>query len=127
MADPSERLKDAEDDIASMRMLLQGRHPKHARFHAQQSVEKAFKAILLARQQTVPRTHDLVDLLSRVRTAMPAFPDHLRAATTLGRYYGLLRYPDSRPPSWVPPSQAEAEETARWAEAIVADVGVRPP
>ncbi len=127
MAGPSEWLKDAEDDLASMRMLLQGRHPKHACFHAQQAVEKALKGILLELRQVVPRTHDLVDLLCRVRGAAPAFPDHSRAATILGRYYGLLRYPDARPPTWTPPDQAEAEEAARWAEAIVRDVRTRLP
>jgi len=63
-------------------------------FHAQQAGEKFLKALLVAAGATVPRTHDLVALLSQVSSAgfdiAGARPD----VETLSRFGAAVRYPD---------------------------------
>jgi HEPN domain-containing protein len=52
----------ADKDLAAVRVLLNNGLNGLAAFHAQQAVEKALKARLLARQGQLPRIHDLVVL-----------------------------------------------------------------
>ena len=61
-------------------------------FHAQQSVEKALKAMLIHHGAPAPRTHDLALLLSRPG-ALEDVPDYLHQAVYLTVYAVLTRYP----------------------------------
>ena len=64
-------------------------------FHAQQSVEKIFKAWLVDRGETPPRTHKLADLVTLLGDARPAgLADDVQA---LDRFYIPTRYPDALP------------------------------
>lgn len=119
MATPVEWLREAEEDLDAARSLLARPAPKHACFFAQQAAEKALKSVLLHRIANIPKTHDLEDLLARVRAAAPSFADHLSAARALTKYYFLIRYPDTRPPGWRSPTTSEGQEACRHAEEIV--------
>lgn len=78
-------------------------------FHAQQAGEKVLKALLVAAGVTVPRTHDLVALLSLVTSAgfnlAGARPD----VETLSRFGAAVRYPD---PVYSPTEEDGREMTA---------------
>ena len=67
MATPIDWLREAEEDLAAVRNHLQGSLWKHACWQAQQAAEKALKAILLKLQGSIPKTHDLADLLARIQ------------------------------------------------------------
>jgi len=65
-------------------------------FHCQQAVEKYLKALLNERSQSIPRTHDLADLIDRL---LPS--DHVLRPlrTPVGRltvYAVFFRYPGFR-------------------------------
>jgi len=67
MHDPTEPLAwvaRAEEDLALARSALRRKTPLTygATFHAQQCAEKYLKALLLARHQVFPGTHDLAAL-----------------------------------------------------------------
>ena len=58
---PHTWLAHARSDLASAKLLRANSDilPEQAGFHAQQSAEKAVKAVLLARNVDIPYTHDL--------------------------------------------------------------------
>jgi HEPN domain-containing protein/predicted nucleotidyltransferase len=62
-------LRDVDEELAMAELLGTHRLLRGACLHAQQSVEKALKALLLERGHRPPRTHDLVPLLQEVRAA----------------------------------------------------------
>jgi HEPN domain-containing protein len=55
-------LQNAADDLKSTKLLLEERIYNIACFHAQQTVEKLFKAFIAAYDQPIPRTHNLIRL-----------------------------------------------------------------
>ena len=55
-------LQHAGDDLRSAKVLLAERIYNIACFHAQQTVEKLFKALIAACGQPIPRTHNLIRL-----------------------------------------------------------------
>ena len=60
-ADAEAWLHFAEEDLAAAKLLVRAAKPpgRVACFHAQQAVEKALKAMLIAEQREFPFTHDL--------------------------------------------------------------------
>jgi HEPN domain-containing protein len=61
-------------------------------FHAQQAVEKALKAFLIAKGDEPPRTHSIEVLLERCRRMDPAFPEY--EIKNLSYFSVEIRYPD---------------------------------
>ncbi len=61
-------------------------------FHAQQAAEKALKAILIAYDIPVPRTHNLRTLFDLVPVDVPA-PPGIQEAAGLSDYAVASRYP----------------------------------
>lgn len=64
----------AEEDFAVIRALIRKRTPVFHDaicFHAQQCAEKYLKALLTRDRVAFPKTHDLLDLLKRVRSLAP--------------------------------------------------------
>ena len=55
-------LQYASDDLKSAKVLLAEEVYNIACFHAQQTVEKLFKALIAAYDQPIPRTHNLIRL-----------------------------------------------------------------
>src|SRR5262245_25332175 len=62
-------------------------------FHAQQTVEKSLKAVLVQRGVAFPYTHDLARLITLVQSAGLPWPEALDAAATLTVYAAGSRYP----------------------------------
>jgi len=61
----NEWLSRAKDDLATVEKLLDDEGLTNiAAFHAQQCIEKSFKAMIEAAGQSVPRIHDLVRLFA---------------------------------------------------------------
>ncbi len=123
-------------------MLAQGHpevRPELGCFHAQQAVEKALKAVLLAKQADFPFAHDLDVLLSLVEEAGLDVPESVTTVGLLTPYAVQTRYPGE----WEEISAEELVEAAHvaaevlaWARALVvaeeqsdttADVGSRAP
>jgi len=61
-------------------------------FHAQQSVEKSLKAVLLAKGITCPRTHNLKMLVELLPPDIPA-PEAVMESVVLTEYAIAARYP----------------------------------
>ena len=78
-------------------------------FHAQQAGEKVLKALLVAAGVTVPRTHDLVALLSQVRSAGFDIAAARADVEVLSRFGAAVRYPD---PVYSPTEEDGREMTA---------------
>jgi HEPN domain-containing protein len=78
-------------------------------FHAQQCVEKSFKAVLVWEQTAFPRAHDLEGLALLLPESFPR-PASVEELARLTPYATNLRYPDD----WRPITKEEAE----WSAAI---------
>ena len=87
-------LQKARDDAY---MLAQGSRDRAVSdwilgFHAQQSVEKAFKAVLTDRNVEFPRTHDLTALMDLVADSGAELPSDNDRLDELTPYGSRLRY-----------------------------------
>ncbi len=115
MSDPTDPLAwvtQADGDYLLARAALRRKRPLfgHACFLAQQCAEKSLKALLVAKGQTSPRTHDLVllaDLNTQTGVLLPVATTELRE---LSRHAVETRYPGHDP---TPQEAHEALATAR--------------
>jgi HEPN domain-containing protein len=115
MSDPTDPLAwvaRAEEDYALARSALRRKAPLTygATFHAQQCAEKYLKALLVARGQEFPKTHDLAalsDLCHRSGIVVPVNQDALQR---LVAYAVQVRYPGEDP---TPEEAQEALQTAQ--------------
>jgi HEPN domain-containing protein len=89
-------LRQAEDDLGAARDLRVARRYSAACFMAQQSAEKALKA-LLEHHRLVVAGHNLNDLLARVPPPVAASQAITDACRRLNRLYIPTRYPDAHP------------------------------
>ena len=78
-------------------------------FPAQQAGEKLLKALLVAAGAAVPRTHDLVALLSQVSSAGLDIAGARPDVEILSRFGAAVRYPD---PVYSPTEEDGREMTA---------------
>ena len=115
--DPVAWVARAEEDYLVMRLSLAHDPPLtySACFHAQQSAEKYLKAILVARGQVFPKTHDLRQLLNLCERGGIDFPVELDRADTLSFYAVRTRYPGDDP---MLEEAEEAEATASYIRRI---------
>jgi len=92
-------------------------------FCCQQAAEKFLKALLVEQGQTVPRTHNLEDLLGLLRPHHPALFALRRGLLFLNRFAVDVRYPGFRT------RRRQADAARRWAgrtrEEIRAVLGLR--
>ncbi len=115
MSDPTDPLAwvaRAEEDYTLARSALRRKLPLTygATFHAQQCAEKYLKALLVARNQPFPKTHDLAalsDLCHQSGIIVPVDQDLLQR---LAAYAVQVRYPGEDP---TPDEAKEALETAQ--------------
>jgi HEPN domain-containing protein len=112
--DPLAWVARAEEDYALARSALQRRVPLiyGATFHAQQCVEKYLKALLMARGQQFPRTHDVVALSELCYQSGVIISVGLESLERLAAYAVQVRYPGEDP------SVAEAKEALQVASAV---------
>jgi HEPN domain-containing protein/predicted nucleotidyltransferase len=120
---PHTWLAHARSDLASARTLRANPDvlPEQAGFHAQQAVEKAVKAVLLARNVDIPYTHDLGDLVDEVTSRGIAVPTEVTEAKALTRYAIEMRYPNPEEVTGADVDDAIriAETTLAWATPLV--------
>jgi HEPN domain-containing protein len=67
-------------------------------FHCQQAAEKLLKAVLVMKGESIPRTHDLLDLARRCGLSIPSVssPSFRQALELLNPYAVAPRYEDPR-------------------------------
>ncbi|ADB52378.1 HEPN domain-containing protein [Conexibacter woesei] len=115
-------LRKARADLAAVRALAdsEGQDDGVIGFHAQQAVEKAFKAVLAAREFDVPRTHDISFLLRQLAKVGNAAPAPLTDARWLSPWAVTTRYDEVEDE---PLDRSEAVELAAsavgWASTVV--------
>ena len=85
-------LRQAEHDLAFGRLALKERYFAQACFVAQQTGEKALKAIAYAQGERVVIGHSLVELVSRLLDRVPALRARREDAGILDQYYVPTRY-----------------------------------
>jgi HEPN domain-containing protein len=112
--DPLAWVARAEEDYALARSAWRRKVPLiyGVTFHAQQCAEKYLKALLVARGQAFPRTHDLAavgDLCLRQGIIIPVHQDALERLTA---YAVQVRYPGESP------TLDEAREAFQIAQAV---------
>ena len=115
-------LRQAEADLASARDSARALHFEWACFQAQQSGEKALKAVLYERGVRAVLTHSLVDLVRHCAPVAPALASLEREARYLDQFYIPTRYPNGLPGESAPAEFYSAEEAAactRCAESIL--------
>ena len=88
-------MQHARSDFQLGRVALRARDilPEGACFHAQQSAEKALKALLLHRDIPFPRTHSIEVLLDLLKTREISIPNGVDEAFVLSEYAIQTRYP----------------------------------
>lgn len=89
-------VNQAERDLDAAE-LLAGRFPALACFHAQQSAEKALKAVLYAAGERPVLGHALAELGDRVVHHDPSYAELHAEVAKLDRYYIGTRYPNGLP------------------------------
>jgi HEPN domain-containing protein len=122
-AAPSDWLVHAQSDLKLARLGIdEDVLPEQICFHAQQAVEKAFKAVLLARKVDFPFTHDIEELLSVFEQSGEEPPQELQEAGMLTPYAVESRYPGY----WSQISEADvmgavslAEKATAWAAELI--------
>lgn len=112
----------AEDDLVAAGALLDVAAVSDAivGFHAQQAVEKAFKAILAEHGEIFPFTHNVGLLMQLCEDAGVVAPCSLAEADLLTPYAVALRY-GTKPPATVDRQSALglAGEAVAWARGFI--------
>ncbi len=122
-ADPAQVwLRDAQGDLALARVKkTRAIRYAHLCFHAQQAAEKSLKAVYLALDTDLPRTHDLAFLIDNLPKRLPMSPTFL-VLPTLTKYAVQFRYPGQDIPvtrrDWLTAVDL-ATEIYHWAQAQV--------
>ena len=94
LIDPPAWIISAESDLTLARLgHIQDVLPEQICFHAQQAVEKAFKAVLISASVEFSLTHDLEELLDIFAEAGIPVPEELLYAGSLTPYAVETRYP----------------------------------
>jgi HEPN domain-containing protein len=124
---PHRWLRQAEGDLQAARDSLQTAHHEWACFQAQQSAEKALKALLYQQGRTSIITHSVADL---VLEASKSFADLARLeseARLLDTFYLSTRYPNALASERSPVdyyTRQEAERCLSCAESILTAVKI---
>lgn len=117
-------LARARDDAAAVRAVIDvaGVTDAIVGFHAQQAVEKSFKAVLASREQSFPLTHDLEGLLERCGQVDVDVPAELERSAGLLTPYAVRHRYGGRAPDLVDRQTALSLATlaVEWATAQLA-------
>src|SRR5579871_1713250 len=109
-----ERVLKAEDDRSAAKKCGRKPTPLHdvVCFHCQQCAEKYLKALLEELGLTIPKTHDLEQLLIRLLPHHASLRFFHRGLTFLSNFAVGVRYPCDKA------SKRQAESALRWAERV---------
>lgn len=122
--DPVEWLNRARSNLARAKFDIRVPHVylEDLCFDAQQSAEKAIKAVLLKLGVSFPFIHDLAELLDLVQKAGKSVPKSVKEAGRLTRFAVVTRYPGIAEPVThedYKRSVRIAEQVFRWAEKLI--------
>jgi HEPN domain-containing protein len=91
----AEWVKKAEEDHATAAKISRGKPPLHNSvcFHCQQSAEKYLKGLMEELGFSIPKTHNLEDLLNTLLPHHPSLRSLKRGLIILTSYAVEIRYP----------------------------------
>jgi len=114
----------AEMDLKSAEVLFKAGIFNEVCFHAQQCVEKMLKAFLISKDEAVPKTHRLLDLLEVALKYGTNMEKMRQSCLILDQYYIPTRYPDAVIGSKTTglPIRKEGEEALRLADSIFEEI-----
>lgn len=118
-------MRSAREDLETASDLCRLKRYAPACFYAQQSAEKAFKAILIAVDNSVSRTHTLGRLVQETSVFL-TLPDDVSAVRRLDLFYLPTRYPDSLPDGSTPAdvfTESQAQDAIRSVEGALSFLG----
>lgn len=104
-------LRQAENDLAFGELALREGFHSQACFVAQQTSEKALKAVAYAQGERLVLGHSIVELVQRLAATLPDLGKLREAAGMLDQYYVATRYPNGLPGGV--PFEAFGERQAR--------------
>lgn len=118
LGSPEDWLVYAESDLRLARFARKQNDiiPEQACFHAQQSAEKALKAVLLFKHIEFPLVHDLKTLVGLLQKNAISFPLEIQEAGSLTPYAAEARYPGHLEEI----TASEVDEALRLAESVFA-------
>jgi HEPN domain-containing protein len=113
-------LKFCDEDLRAADATLKDNVFSAVCFHAQQAVEKAIKAVLLAKSGKVPRDHSVLRL-AEMSDDKELFGLHKEELEFLDMFYVPTRYPDALPGSLPEglPNKEDAEKAVVSAKKVV--------
>ena len=115
--DAQEWLAHAEADLHYARLGQKDRDASENLivFHAQQAIEKALKAVLVAQGVEFPKTHDLEQLVETIEEAGAAWPADMNKVMEFTPFATQGRYPGFDDPI----SEADVEEAVGMAGKVL--------
>ena len=119
----AEWLKSAQDDLITIEEIINNERLTYiVAFHAQQAIERSFKAVLEEKEQHITRVHDLFNLYSRVKIEIGLELDK-ENIRKLNEMYIDSRYPGDM--GLLPngePSVDEAKAFFQFAQSVYNDI-----
>ena len=118
-------LRQAEADLQAARDSARAGHFEWACFQAQQSAEKALKALLYQKGRTSAISHSIADLLEESTKYVGQLASLTEEAKYLDTFYLATRYPNALPGERAPADyygEKEAERCLSYAESILTAV-----
>lgn len=111
----------AENDLKTAKAAFGEGITNNACFHAHQTVEKCLKAIVLAKEQEVPKNHDLLFLFEKAivhHSGLTKFKEHCQFHN---QFYIATRYPDALPGSGAEslPTNEDSKKAIIYAQEIL--------
>jgi HEPN domain-containing protein len=109
-----EWLEKAEEDLETANYLIQGSKNQPAAVFLQQSIEKSLKAVMVAKDQELDFTHNLLTLANKVK--LPE--EKTKYFARLNTAYTGARYPNSQESTIqnIGKIKEQAEEVIKWTE-----------
>ncbi|RKX57596.1 MAG: DNA-binding protein [Thermodesulfobacteriota bacterium] len=108
----------AGEDLKIAELALKEKLYNQACFHSQQCVEKILKGFIIFKGKIYPKTHKLVDIISKIGKS--PFDNLKDEIVLLDRFYILTRYPNALPgtlPEGLP-SEKDAIESLEIAKRV---------
>ena len=96
-AEAARWLRQAQNDLAFARLAARESFFSQACFAAQQTAEKALKAVAYGLGERVVLGHSLVELVDRLSERVPMLARLREAGGLLDQYYVTARYPNALP------------------------------
>jgi HEPN domain-containing protein len=93
-------------------------------FHSQQAVEKSLKALYLHYFATVPKTHNIEVVFTKLKKKIPEISKFEEKIRYLNKFYVPTRYPDALPGSLPEglPKPDEAKIAVEFAKEILSSI-----